>query len=138
MRAALLSLVVLSSALSCSRAAVSCRTVADCDKLDGQRVQIVGIYRALPHPKGAVRGENEPIIARVDLEGVEGPYLEPFWSKDARRSDEELRRLDGQRVRVTGIYHRVQPHNPDDPPYAEAMGGACVSDVDIALVPRAP
>jgi hypothetical protein len=117
---------------SCGGPPVLCRTVTDCDRLDGKRVQVIGIYRALPHPKGAVRGELEPVMARVDLDGRAGPYLEPFWNKRAARDADEMRKSDGKRVRVTGTYHSLQPRNPADPPNveAQAMGGACVSDIE--------
>jgi hypothetical protein len=87
----------------------------------------------LPHPKGAVRGDGKPIYARVDLDTT-GPFLEPFWSRHSERDADELRRLDGKRVRVKGIYHKRMPPNPEDPPQAEAMGDACLSSVqDLEL-----
>ena len=124
----LLAIVALAA---CSRPPASlCRTPAECAAFDGKRVTVVGIYRALPHPKGAVRGESEPILARVDLGSGEGPYLEPFYKPAARRNDGELKRLDGKRVRVTGVYYPEQPRNPADPPYAAAMGGSCIADIE--------
>lgn len=119
-------------ALACNRTTPDlCRTSSECGAFDGKRVTIVGVYHALPHPKGAVRGETQHILARVDLDGgSDGPYLEPFWRATAHRDDAELAQLNGQRVRVTGVYHSVQPRNPDDPPHAAAMGGSCIADVE--------
>jgi hypothetical protein len=139
MKRAILSIAMLAVCAACNRPpAALCRTPVECQGFDGKRVSVVGVYRALPHPKGAVRGETEPVIARVELAGgKDGPYLEPFWRPAARRDDAELRRLDGKRVRVTGVYHRVQPRNPSDPPYAEAMGGSCIADIEeIAPAPE--
>lgn len=124
-RAALACALLLTA---CTPAATPCRSVAECERLDGRRVSIVGVYRALPHPKGAARGDATPVLARVDLDAA-GPYLEPFWSARAARDAAELRRLDGKRVRVSGVFHKTQPRNPDDPPQAEAMGGPCLSSV---------
>jgi hypothetical protein len=128
-------LVVLSLLLACTRSpAPICRTSAECAALDGKRVTVLGTYRALPHPKGAVRGETEPILARIDVSPGDGPYLEPFWNARAQRDAAELRRFDGKRVHVTGTFHAVQPRDPSSPPYAEAMGGSCLSDVE-GIVP---
>jgi hypothetical protein len=118
--------------VACTRPPANpCRSSTECAGFDGKRVTVVGVYRALPHPKAAVRGETQPVLARVELDADgEGPYLEPFWSPAAARDAAELARLDGQRVRVTGVYYKVQPRNPGDPPYAAAMGGPCIADIE--------
>jgi hypothetical protein len=131
------SLLLATFALAACRGAPGvCKTTADCGAFDGKRVTVVGIYRALSHPKGEVRGEKEPVMARVDIGSGDGPYLEPFYKSAARRSDVELARFDGKRVRVTGVYYREQPRNPDDPPHAEAFGGPCIADIEeLSLAP---
>jgi hypothetical protein len=124
-------LIAVVSVAACTRPPPGlCRTPTECAAFDGKRVTVVGVYRALPHPKGAVRGETQPVLARVEIDGGDGPYLEPFYRAAAQRDDAELARLNGRRVRVTGVYYRVQPRNPDDPPHAAAMGGSCIADIE--------
>ena len=108
----------------------TCITVAACDAHDGNRVVVVGIYRQFPDHPG-VDYTGVPRAVRLELEDGNGPILEPYWHKEAVRSDAEVKRYLGKKVRVTGKYHREQPRNPDDPPYASAMGGSCIHPVEV-------
>ena len=106
-----------------------CTTVAACDAHDGTSVTVIGTYQRFPDQPG-VDYSGVPRGARLALEDGPGPMLEPYWHKASVRSDAEVARFAGKKVRVTGRYHRVQPRNPDDPPYASAMGGSCLYPVE--------
>lgn len=111
-----------------------CRTVADCQARDGLRVAVVGIYRHYPDLAG-VDYSAAPRAVRLELADGPGPFLDPFWSPRAIRPQTEIDRYLGQRVRVVGLYHRNMPPNPDDPPQASAMGGACIEVEAIGPAP---
>ena len=108
-----------------------CTTLAECNARDGTRIAVVGVYRHYPDVPGVDYSEA-PRAVRIDLEDGFGPFLDPFWSPRAIRPRSEIEQHLGQRVRVTGVYHKDMPRNPDDPPQASAMGGPCI-EVD-ALV----
>jgi hypothetical protein len=107
----------------------TCTTVAACDANDGKRVSVVGAYRLFPDQPG-VDYAGVPRAVRIALDDGMGPFLEPYWHNEARRPDAEVSRYLGKKVRVTGVYYREQPRNPNDPPYASAMGGPCIHTVE--------
>lgn len=112
----------------------TCTTLAACNAHDGKHVAVVGTYRLFPDQAG-VDYTGVPRAVRLALDDGIGPFLEPYWHKQAVRPEAEVATYLGKKVRVTGRYHRVQPRNPDDPPQASAMGGPCVHPVDaITLV----
>ena len=111
----------------------TCNTVAACDAHDGKRVIVVGTYRQFPDQPG-VDYTGVPRAVRIVLDDGPGPILEPYWHKEAVRTDAEIKKYLGKKVRVTGVYLRQQPRNPDDPPYASAMGGSCIHPV-VAIEP---
>ncbi|HEU0016097.1 MAG TPA: hypothetical protein VFQ45_20635 [Longimicrobium sp.] len=103
----------------------TCRTASECDARDGQRIAVVGRYRFYPDLPGFDYSEA-PRAVRIELADGLGPFLDPFWSPRAIRPRAEIDRYLGREVRVVGLYHRDMPRNPDDPPYASAMGGPCI------------
>jgi hypothetical protein len=112
----------------------ACTTIAVCDANDGKQVAVVGTYRLFPDQPG-VDYTGVPRAARIALDDGLGPFLEPYWHKQAARSDAEIARFVGKKVRVIGRYYREQPRNPDDPPHASSMGGPCLHPVErIELV----
>jgi len=113
----------------------TCTTVATCDANDGQTVTVAGTYQLFPDQPG-VDYTGVPRAVRIALDDGPGPFLEPYWHKQAVRPAAEIARYLGKKVRVTGRYYRVQPRNPDDPPHASAMGGPCLYPVEsIELAP---
>lgn len=112
----------------------TCTTVAACDANDSKQVAVVGIYRQFPDQPG-IDYSGVPRAVRIALDDGLGPFLEPYWHKQAVRPEAEVSKYLGKKVRVTGRYFREQPRNPDDPPHASAMGGPCIHPVDrIELV----
>lgn len=107
----------------------TCSTSAACDANDGKTVAVVGTYRLFPDQPG-VDYTGVPRAVRIALDDGPGPFLEPYWHKEAIRPDAEVTRYQGKKVRVTGRYYRTQPRNPDDPPHASAMGGPCLHPVE--------
>lgn len=102
-----------------------CTTVAACDSHDGERVVLVGVYRFFPDKPG-FDYTGVPRAVQITLDDDNGPWLEPYWSKQALRPEAEVNAYLGKRVRVTGRYRRIQPPNPKNPPEASAMGGPCI------------
>lgn len=107
----------------------TCTAIATCDAHDGQDVTVVGVYGLFPDQPG-IDYTGVPRAVRITVDDGVGPFLAPYWHKDAIRPADEVGRFQGKRVRVTGRYHRVQPRNPDDPPHASAMGGPCVHPIE--------
>jgi hypothetical protein len=111
-----------------------CRTTAECDARDGQRIAVVGTYRHFPDQPG-IDYTDVPRAVRIELADGRGPVLEPYWSPGAGRPEAEIRQHLGRRVRVVGRYHRLMPRNPVDPPYASAVGGPCIEVESIEAAP---
>jgi hypothetical protein len=109
----------------------ACRTLADCQARDGQRIAVVGVYRHYPDVPG-IDYSAAPRAVRIQLKDGLGPFLEPFWSPKAIRPAAEIDRYLGTPVTVVGRYHAQMPRNPDDPPDASAMGGPCLEVETIA------
>jgi hypothetical protein len=107
----------------------TCTTIAACNANDGNRITLVSVYGLFPDQAG-VDYTGVPRAVRITLDDGIGPFLEPYWHKDAVRPDGETSKYLGKRVRVTGRYYRQQPRNPNDPPHASAMGGPCVHPVE--------
>lgn len=107
-----------------------CTTLTDCNAHDGARIAVIGVYRHYPDLPNVDYSEA-PRAVRIELADGVGPFLDPFWSKRAIRPQSEIDQHLGRRVRVIGIYHKRMPRNPDDPPYASAMGGPCIEPESI-------
>jgi hypothetical protein len=85
-------------------------TSGDIAAHDGQRVEAVGIYRAIPMPKKGLAAAHEPKThAFLELEDGKRLYVEAFGVEQAVRPEDELRRFDGHRVTMIGIAHRIMP-----------------------------
>jgi hypothetical protein len=110
-----------------SRASRPCRTIAECLRHDGERIDVVGVYTVVD--VSPVRKQDlEARVVRLTLEGEPGPFLEPYWSARAARSPEEISRFQGRSVRVRGTFHGVQPAPPDA--RASTFGGSCLENVE--------
>ena len=107
----------------------TCSTIATCDANDGKTVVVVGTYRLFPDQPG-IDYTGVPRTVRIALDDGLGPFLEPYWHKEAIRPSAEVSQYLGKKVRVMGRYYREQPRNPDDPPHASAMGGPCIHPVE--------
>lgn len=112
-------------------AAPVCATLAGCRRHEGRRVAAVGIYTAVdPYPRRKADAEL-PRLARLAMDDTpDGPFLEPFWDAAAARSEAEIARLAGRRVRVTGRFHAAQPPRPGAHPAEPAFGGPCIHPVE--------
>jgi len=105
----------------------TCTSLSACAAHDGKRVQIIGTY-TVESPLAGKKGGGGSTLSLIDL-GDGTVLLEPYWHQDVVRSDEEIARCRGKKVRVTGVYHAKpvpQPGAPD----AVSYGGACVHPVE--------
>lgn len=91
-------------------------TEQELNRLDGQRAEVVGVYRAVERPvKGIVRAPRPKDHAMLLLEDGTQVYLEPFESPASQRPASELDQFDGKRVRITGIVWRRMPARGESP-----------------------
>lgn len=109
----------------------TCSTMEECRRHDGQRVAVVGTYTPHdPYPSHA-KGTDLPVLARIALEDTEeGPFLGAFHDPAAARSEEERERLAGRTVRAVGVFHSVQPRDPEADPRSASFGGPCLQPVE--------
>ena len=112
-----------------------CSNLACCNAYDKQRICVEGVYTLYdPFPSKKARADVGPLV-RIVVEDNKGPLLEAYWHLSVVRSEKEIKKFDGTRVRVTGVYYKQQPHNPVDPAHTTAMVGPCISPVEkIELV----
>jgi hypothetical protein len=80
-----------------------CTTRVDCQALDDQRVEIVGIYTVW-EPRCDISAEqSKPRMVKVRFDGAtSGPFLE----RGHKRPVDEIAWFRGKRVRVIGTYLR--------------------------------
>lgn len=109
----------------------TCSTLEECRRHDGERVAVVGIYTPHdPYPAHA-RKADLPVLARIALADTEeGPFLGAFHDPASARSEEERERFAGRTVRAVGVFHAVQPKDPDADPRAATFGGPCLQPVE--------
>jgi hypothetical protein len=102
-----------------------CLTLPEFEAHDGERVLVVGAYRAIAVRQRA-RPDAEADHACVRLHDGSEILLEPNWSEAARRSREERSRFDARQVEVDGVAHAKSPRPPQ--PIAYVIG-PCLSPV---------
>jgi hypothetical protein len=110
-----------------------CTTYAECEPHDGQRVEVVGVYRVWAPRPGRSADDARSRQVRIALAGSEGgPFLEAGSDPRHLRAAEEIARFRDQRVRVIGRFVRQMPQTK--PAEMAQLGGSCISDVEsIAL-----
>jgi len=97
--------------------------------LDGQTVTVHGTYTQVEarrrHPRDTRPPDLQGHVALV-LDDGRKVFLEPIWSPDALRPDDERARLTGQPVAVTGTLHATMPE-PEVP--VATLTAACLTPV---------
>jgi hypothetical protein len=101
-------------------------SAADIAENAGAVVTVIGTYREVD-----IRRKQTPppqFVGHVAIELSDGEQimLEPSWSPDARRPEDERRRFAGKPVAVVGTLHETPPPAPDD---AAALDMPCLSPV---------
>ncbi len=125
----LLVLVALSACADGRRAmkhgdAPTCSTMPECEARDGQRVQVVGVYTVYDPMSTRTKDMPPPRQVEVRLaQDSDGPFLGAVDHDDHFRPLDEIARLAGKRVRVTGTFHLMAPPEPDSDP----KGGPFIS-----------
>lgn len=109
-----------------------CTTLAECERHDGERVEVVGTYTVWdPLPYRSRRHRPPQQVMLVFESGEDnGVYLEAWGHAGHMRDLEEIARFRGQRVRVTGTFRRKMPPHPTDPPHATSLAGPCLHPVE--------
>ena len=94
--------------------APTCSTMAACNEADGKRVHVVGVYTV--YDSMSVRPKDMPPPRQVELRlgGQDGPFLGETGSDDFLRPLDEIARLRGKRVRVTGTFRTTPPPDSDN------------------------
>ena len=104
-----------------------CSSAADVERLDGRRVALTGVYeevdvRARPAPPAVHRGH-----AAVRLDDGLVVLIEPIWSEQAIRGDDEIARARGRPVAVRGV---IRARCPEPPEPSASIVSACIVDVE--------
>ncbi len=113
-----------------------CKDYQEIERLDGQRVAIEGVYRRTAVMKR--RSANDPEDAAADRAartveirtGNASVMLEVYYREKGRRSESELARFDGRRVRVVGTLKRSTPEQFHGDIPMQTMIGPCVVDIE--------
>lgn len=106
-----------------------CATREELQANDGKRVVVVGTYKAMRVEMKKQPGKP-PVHAEVLTPG--GPLvIGVYYTAEGRRPADELKKLDGKKVRVTGVLRARTPMqtSPDGIPMASMME-PCVSPVE--------
>lgn len=114
----------------------SCETMVDCQKFEGKRISVIGIYTVWdPLPK---RARDHPPARQVMLifaDGEPGIYLGAWGYPGHFRSLDEIDNFAGKQVCVTGKFLRKMPPHPKASEDAESLSGPCIFPVEeIKLV----
>lgn len=106
-----------------------CGLLSECRNYDGQQIQVTGIYSYYQVTRSKNLEEEKPGLAYLEMPDGIGPFLNPFWHREAVRTKEEIKFCKGKLVKVTGVFYGKQPPNPQNPPGATEMGGSCIYPV---------
>jgi hypothetical protein len=122
-----LRLLVLVAIAACGKRcdAPTCSTMPACNDRDGQRVQIVGVY-TIYDPMSTRTKDMPPTSRQVEVrlaQDIDGPLLGAVDHDDRFRPLDEIARLAGKRVRVTGVFRLMLPPEPD----TDTRGGPFIS-----------
>ncbi len=86
-----------------------CRSFAECSKLNGKRVEIVGKYVELK--MGSFKSDKPILLAGVEVSDKQ-ILLGAFWRDPRPEEADEKKRLLGKQVRVRGTFHTQHPNEP--------------------------
>jgi hypothetical protein len=101
------------------------RTKSEMARSDGKHAVLLGRYRARPRPvKGKVTQSAPEEVGVIELSDGSEVYLEALDSPRSKRPSEELRRFNGQRVRVKGVLHKQMPS------IGQSLIAPCISDIE--------
>ena len=102
------------------------RTTAAIERHDGARVAIVGTYRQVDmnaHPRG-----DPEYVGHVGVELADTlVHLGPTWDAASKRADDEIERLEGERVRAIGT---IQAEMIEPPEERFMFVGPCLHPVE--------
>ena len=115
--------------------ATCCATREDLQANDGKRVVVVGTYKAT-RIEMKRQPNKPPVHAEVITPG--GPLvIGVYYKAEGRRPEDELKTLDGKKVRVTGVLQFRPPTqtSPDGIPMA-SMIEPCISPVESVVEER--
>jgi hypothetical protein len=90
--------------------------MAACKAREGQRVQLVGVYTLYDPMSSRTRDMPPRQVTLRLLDDDIVPFLGAPGHDDQFRPLDEIARLGGKRVRVTGTFHMTTPPDPDHNP----------------------
>lgn len=112
-----------------------CMTMAGCSAHDGERVQVVAVYKVWdPLPQRARNQSPARQVMLVFGTEEEGPFLGAWGQEGHMRPLDEIARYNGKKVRVTGKFLREMPPHPTDPPEAASLSGPCIHPVESVML----
>jgi len=102
-------------------------TSNDVHSYDGQRVQVIGEYRAADVRMARIGPKVLRGHAIIVLEDESCLAFLPIWDDNARRPADESISMQGKAVRVVGT---VWTSAPEDPSGGASPIGPCIDDVE--------
>lgn len=113
-----------------------CRTGEDIEASTGGVVRLCGTYRRVSQSQRPRPVSAEDRAAAIVLDDGTEVAVEPSWSEASLRSEEEIRRFDGEAVVARGVVHAEAPAPPD--PAAYVLGPCITAIEDIRLASEDP
>ena len=105
--------------------------MAACEARDGQRVRVVGVYTVYDPMSSRTKDMPPPRQVEVRLaHDSDGPFLGELGHDDHFRPLDEIARLAGKRVRVSGTFHVMAPPEPDHNPREAAVSGPYIHPIE--------
>jgi hypothetical protein len=114
-------------------APVCCANFEQVKALDGKRVTLTGVYQRTAVRKGPRDSADDQKARTVQIrcDGGVGVMLEVYYTPSGARSDEEIKRFQGKRVKVTGVLRARTPEQVmPGGQIAQTMIGPCIVSIE--------
>jgi hypothetical protein len=114
-------------------APVCCASFEQVKSLDGKRVTLTGVYQRTAVRKGPrdAADDQKAHTVQIRCDGGVGVMLEVYYAPSGARSDEEIARFQGKRVKVTGVLRARTPEQVmPGGQIAQTMIGPCIVSIE--------
>jgi hypothetical protein len=120
---------------ACARApapSTCCSTYDDVKAFDGRRVSLLGVYTPIAVRKGLKNKAEDDRARTVAIVASEAlsVMLEVYYAPLGTRSEDEIARFAGKRVRVVGTLHARTPEQSLPEGVAQTMIGPCLTEIE--------
>jgi hypothetical protein len=114
-------------------APVCCASFDQVKALDGKRVTLTGVYQRTAVRKGPrdAADDKKAHTVHIRCDGGVSVMLEVYYAPSGARSDEEIARFQGKRVKVTGVLRARTPEQVmPGGQIAQTMIGPCIVSIE--------